>query len=64
VAYRNSAGKEFSSAVGEMLTQVATHGCYHRGQIAALVRAAGDEPQSTDFIAFARGAPSATKSGA
>jgi uncharacterized damage-inducible protein DinB len=63
VAYRNSAGREFSSTVEDMLTQVATHGCYHRGQIAALVRAAGDEPQSTDFIAFVRGAPSATRTG-
>ncbi len=61
VPYRNSAGREFTSTVEEMLTQVATHGCYHRGQIAALVRAAGDEPQPTDFIAFARGAPAATR---
>ena len=61
VPYRNSAGREFTSTVEEMLTQAATHGCYHRGQIAALVRAAGDEPQPTDFIAFARGAPAATR---
>ena len=60
-AYRNSAGREFTSTVEEMLTQVAMHGSYHRGQIAALVRAAGDEPQATDYIAFARGAPSATR---
>ncbi len=63
VAYRNSAGREFTSTIEEMLTQVATHGIYHRGQIAALVRAAGDEPQPTDYIAFARGAPSATRGG-
>ncbi len=62
VSYRNSAGREFTSTVEDMLTQVATHGSYHRGQIAALVRAAGDEPQPTDYIAFARGAPSATRS--
>jgi uncharacterized damage-inducible protein DinB len=61
VVYRNSAGREFTSTLEEILTQVATHGCYHRGQIAALVRAAGDTPQPTDFIAFARGAPAATR---
>lgn len=61
VTYRNSAGREFSSTVEEILTQVALHATYHRGQIAALVRAAGDEPQPTDFIAFARGAPAATR---
>lgn len=61
VTYRNSAGREFTSTVEDMLTQVVTHGCYHRGQIAALVRAAGDQPQPTDYIAFARGAPAATR---
>jgi uncharacterized damage-inducible protein DinB len=61
VTYRNSAGREFTSTVEEMLTQVVMHAAYHRGQIAALVRAAGDEPQPTDFIAFARGAPAATR---
>ncbi len=61
VFYRNSAGHEFTSTVEDMLTQVAMHGSYHRGQIAALVRAAGDTPQPTDYIAFARGAPAATR---
>ena len=63
VAYRNSAGREFTSTMEDMLTQVATHGCYHRGQIAALVRAGGDTPQPTDFIAFARGTPAAARPG-
>ena len=61
VTYRTSAGQEFTSNVEDMLTQVAMHGAYHRGQIAALVRAAGDTPQPTDFIAFVRGAPAATR---
>ncbi|MHB1863447.1 MAG: DinB family protein [Gemmatimonadaceae bacterium] len=64
VRYRNSAGQEFESTVEEMLTQVVMHGSYHRGQIAALVRAAGDTPQPTDFIAFTRGAPAATRQSA
>ncbi len=61
VSYRNSAGDEFKSAVRDILAHVALHGSYHRGQIAALVRAAGTKPASTDFIAFARGAPAATR---
>ena len=54
VAYVNSRGERFTSTVGDILTQVTHHGAYHRGQIAALVRAAGGEPVLTDFIHAAR----------
>jgi uncharacterized damage-inducible protein DinB len=50
VVYRNSKGDEVSAAVTDLLTQVLTHGAYHRGQIAAEMRAQGDTPASTDFI--------------
>jgi uncharacterized damage-inducible protein DinB len=59
ITYRNSAGAEFRSQVEDMLLQVATHGCYHRGQIALLIRASGGEPAPSDYIAFVRGAPAA-----
>jgi uncharacterized damage-inducible protein DinB len=59
VAYRNSAGVAFESTVEDMLLQVALHGCYHRGQVAMVVRDAGGEPSPTDYIAFVRGAPAA-----
>ena len=61
ITYRNSAGDQFTSTVEDMLTQVATHGSYHRGQIAALVRAAGADPNPTDYIAYIRGSPAATR---
>jgi len=61
ITYRNSAGDEFTSTIEDMLTQVAMHGAYHRGQIAASIRAAGDVPSPTDYIAFARGAAAATR---
>lgn len=61
LAYTNSAGVSFRSRVDDVLMQVVTHGCYHRGQIALLVRDAGAEPQPTDYIAFVRGAPAATR---
>ncbi|HEY0154736.1 MAG TPA: DinB family protein [Longimicrobium sp.] len=54
VEYRNSAGLSFQNTVAEILTHVALHGSYHRGQIAALTRAGGGTPAATDYIMFAR----------
>ena len=54
VKYRNSAGNDFDNTVGEILTHVATHGHYHRGQIARAMRGAGREPVYTDYIGFVR----------
>jgi uncharacterized damage-inducible protein DinB len=50
VAYANSRGERFDDRLGDILTHVTHHGAYHRGQIAAAVRAAGGEPAATDFI--------------
>ena len=61
ITYRNSAGDQFTSTVEDMLTQVVTHGSYHRGQIAAQVRGAGGTPNPTDYIAYIRGSPAATR---
>jgi uncharacterized damage-inducible protein DinB len=63
ITYRNSAGDQFTSIIEDILTHVAMHGAYHRGQIAALLRAGGDTPSPTDYIAFTRGAPTATRQG-
>ena len=63
VTYRNSAGEQFTSTLEDILTHVSLHAAYHRGQIAASIRAAGDVPSPTDYIAFARGAPAATRKG-
>ena len=63
ITYRNSAGDQFTSTLEDILTHVCLHGAYHRGQIAASLRAAGDVPSPTDYIAFARGAPAATRKG-
>jgi uncharacterized damage-inducible protein DinB len=61
ITYRTSAGDEFTSTIEDILTQVVTHGSYHRGQITAQVRASGGNPNPTDYIAFIRGAPAATR---
>ena len=61
VHYRNSAGAEFDSRIEDILLHVALHGAYHRGQVAAAVRRGGDVPSPTDYLAFVRGAPAATR---
>lgn len=59
VEYRNSQGQEFRNAASDILLHVFLHGSYHRGQIAAAVRGAGQVPVNTDYIMFLReGAPS------
>ncbi|MGH7501674.1 MAG: DinB family protein [Longimicrobiales bacterium] len=59
VHYRNSAGVEFDSKIDDILMHVMLHSAYHRGQVAMLLRNAGEEPEPTDYIAFCRGAPAA-----
>jgi uncharacterized damage-inducible protein DinB len=52
--YVNSKGERFASTLGDILIHVVMHSAYHRGQIAADMRAAGLEPVYTDFIHAAR----------
>lgn len=54
IVYKNSKGEPWTSTVQDVLTHVVMHSAYHRGQIAALMRAAGGVPASTDFIHAAR----------
>ena len=63
VTYTNSAGQVFSSRVVDILAHVALHGTYHRGQVSLMTRRGGGTPAPTDFIAFIRGAPAATRIG-
>lgn len=50
VEYVNSKGERWRSTVEDILTHVAMHSAYHRGQIAAQLRQSGDVPPYTDFI--------------
>lgn len=59
VLYRNTAGKEFTNTVADILTHVALHGQYHRGKINAMLRQSGIDPVPVDFIAWVRGAAAA-----
>ncbi|HET7213436.1 MAG TPA: DinB family protein [Terriglobia bacterium] len=54
LVHRNSKGVESRVPVRDVLMQLVTHGAYHRGQIAAMVREAGGTPAPTDYIVWAR----------
>jgi uncharacterized damage-inducible protein DinB len=54
VSYVNSKGESWSSTIEDILTHVALHSAYHRGQIASELRAAGASPAYTDYIHGAR----------
>ena len=49
-SYKNSSGENWSNQMQDALMHVVMHSAYHRGQIAAEVRAAGGEPAYTDYI--------------
>lgn len=61
IPYTNSAGRPFRSTVADILIHLFMHGTYHRGQVALLLRSSGAVPEPTDYIAFVRGAPAATR---
>jgi uncharacterized damage-inducible protein DinB len=59
VTYTNSAGRAFSTPLGEILLQVLIHGQYHRGKANAALRAIGAEAVNVDYITWQREAGSA-----
>lgn len=54
ISYTNSKGKEYQSTLEEILTHIALHGQYHRGQINKKLRESGNEPVNVDFISYIR----------
>lgn len=58
VRYRNSQGEEFRTAAIDILTQVLSHGAYHRGQVVRELKENGGRAASTDYITFVRSADS------
>ena len=54
IEYRTTTGQLFRNTAADILSQVALHGSYHRGQIALLARHGGGAPVATDYIVFAR----------
>jgi uncharacterized damage-inducible protein DinB len=54
IEYRNQTGNQFATAVIDILTQIITHGPYHRGQIAKIIGRAGGAAPETDYIHYVR----------
>jgi uncharacterized damage-inducible protein DinB len=54
VEYQSLDAGRFRNRIEDILAQLFGHSSYHRGQIASLVRAAGGEPATTDYIYWAR----------
>jgi uncharacterized damage-inducible protein DinB len=50
ISYQNTIGESFSSRIDDIMMHVSAHGAYHRGQVAADMRAHGLTPAYTDFI--------------
>jgi uncharacterized damage-inducible protein DinB len=53
-SFKDTAGNQHSTSVGDILEHVLLHGAYHRGQIATLLGRAGLRSASTDFVQWIR----------
>jgi len=54
VEYQTTTGQLFRNTAADILSHVALHGSYHRGQIALLTRQGDGAPAATDYIVYAR----------
>lgn len=54
LAYRTMNGDPYTNRLGDLLTHVANHSTYHRGQLTTMLRQVGAAPPSTDLIVFLR----------
>lgn len=61
IEYKTTRGKLFSNQVLDILTQLISHGSYHRSQINLAIRQNGGEPVNVDYITFVREKKISTK---
>lgn len=54
LVYANQSGTEFRTPIRDVLTHVALHGQYHRGQVNRAIRQASGEPAALDYIVYSR----------
>lgn len=54
VPHRNLAGQPFQMPAWQIVLHLVNHGSYHRGQVAAMLRAAGFAPPASDLILWYR----------
>jgi uncharacterized damage-inducible protein DinB/uncharacterized protein YciI len=55
VEFKNSAGQPCADRLDDIVRHVVNHGSHHRGQIASQLRAAGQVPETLDYIVWKRG---------
>lgn len=60
IDYKNQSGRSYRTSIRDILTHVALHGQYHRGQMNKLLRERNAEPLSLDYIAYVRMKPNQT----
>lgn len=60
IQYTNTAGRTFTTPIGDILLHVMLHGQYHRGKVNLLLRTSDLAPAPVDYITFVRGVPAAT----
>ena len=54
IPHRNLKGEEFNMPAWQIVLHLVNHGSFHRGQVAASLRAAGIAPPPTDLIIYYR----------
>ncbi len=54
IPHRNLKGEPFAMPAWQIVLHVTNHGSFHRGQVAATLRAAGFAPPATDLIIWYR----------
>lgn len=54
LTYKNTAGKEFSNPMWQILRHMVNHASYHRGQVTTMLRQLGKDAVGTDLILFYR----------
>ena len=52
ITFKTRKGQPFTMPPGEIITHISHHGSYHRGQLANMIRMAGEKPVSTDYFLF------------
>lgn len=54
IAYQTSNGQHFTSTINQILTHLALHASYHRGQVVLLLKNKVEPLPATDFILYVR----------
>ncbi len=54
IAYQTSNGRHFTSTINQILSHLALHASYHRGQVILLLKGKVDTLPTTDYILYLR----------